>query len=185
MVGLMIMAGGQSRRMGHDKALMAGGLRRLIREAKDAELDPVVVLAGPSPRGTELCDEGHIPPETMVMDDPPDATCLHDVLVEVLDGRWPAMLLCPCDAVLIDAPLLRALVKAGPGVPLDHEGQRQPLFAHLPEHWSASSHPERRAVALMDGLPSLNVGPMAQRLQTANTPQELAKLLASRQPDAA
>ena len=38
MVGLVVLAGGQSRRMGQDKARMAGGIRRILTEAKAAGL---------------------------------------------------------------------------------------------------------------------------------------------------
>ena len=42
MVGLVVLAGGQSRRMGQDKARMAGGIRRILSEAKAAGLTPAL-----------------------------------------------------------------------------------------------------------------------------------------------
>ena len=95
MVGLVVLAGGQSRRMGQDKARMAGGVRRILDEAKAAGLSPRIVLAGPHPRGQELTREGWTAAADLVIDDPVDATCLHDVLVHVFNGTLPSVVLTP------------------------------------------------------------------------------------------
>jgi len=176
MVGLLLLAGGLSRRMGHDKARMAGGVQRILQEAKAAGLTPRIVLAGPSPRASELERDGWLDDADDVLDDPTDATCLHDVLVHVLDGTLPPMVLTPCDAVLVDRETFSALATMAPGVPLDHEGRRQVLFSHVPEGWATHPHPHQRVEALFDGFTERSIGGFGSMLRTANTPEELATM---------
>ena len=185
MVGLLLLAGGRSERMGTDKALLDNAMLRLVNEARHAGLTPIAVLAGPPPRGDVLANAGHLPEDVEVVDDPPGATCLHDAVVAALDGRWPAMLLCPCDAVLANADLFTRMVEVGPGVPVDEQGRRQALFAHLPAGFFATADLNQRTTALFDGLRDVNVGPLASHLASANTPEEHKALTASREANGA
>ena len=173
MVGLVVLAGGQSRRMGQDKARMAGGIRRILTEAKAAGLTPRVVLAGPQPRGEELEREGWTADADVVLDDPAHATCLHDVLVHVFNGDLPSVVLAPCDAVSIDRVGLAELAAMPEGVPLDSSGRRQVLFSRLPEGWVAAPDAERRVEALFDELEDQHLESAAGYLTTVNTPEEL------------
>ena len=176
MVGLVVLAGGQSRRMGQDKARMAGGIRRILDEAKAAGLSPRIVLAGPHPRGSELAREGWTAAADLVIDDPVDATCLHDVLVHVFNGTLPSVVLTPCDAVSIDRQVFAHLAAMDVGVPIDHAGRRQVLFSRLPEGWVAKADANRRVEALFEGLTDYHLEALASRLSTANTPEEFDAL---------
>lgn len=173
MVGLVVLAGGQSRRMGQDKARMAGGIRRILTEAKAAGLTPRIVLAGPRPRGEEFEREGWTADADVVLDDPAHATCLHDVLVHVFNGDLPSVVLAPCDAVSIDRVGLTELAAMPEGVPLDPSGRRQVLFSRLPEGWVAAPDAERRVEALFDKLEDRRLESAAGYLTTVNTPEEL------------
>ena len=181
MVGLVVLAGGQSRRMGQDKARMAGGIRRILAEAKAAGLTPRIVLAGPQPRGEELEREGWTTDADVVLDDPADATCLHDVLVHVFNGDLPSVVLTPCDAVSIDRQGFAELAAMPEGVPLDPSGRRQVLFSRLPEGWVAAPDADRRVEALFDGLDGRPLESVAGRLTTVNTPEELGALRSRQQ----
>ena len=181
MVGLVVLAGGQSRRMGQDKARMAGGIRRILTEAKAAGLTPRVVLAGPQPRGEELEREGWTADADVVLDDPAHATCLHDVLVHVFNGDLPSVVLTPCDAVSIDREGFAELAAMPEGVPLDSSGRRQVLFSRQPEGWVAAPDAERRVEALFDDLEDQPFGSVANHLTTVNTPDELDTVRSSQQ----
>jgi len=181
MVGLVVLAGGQSRRMGQDKARMAGGIRRILSEAKAAGLAPRIVLAGPKPRGDELVREGWTKDADVVMDDPAHATCLHDVLVHAFNGDLPSVVLTPCDAVSIDREGFAELAAMPEGVPLDPSGRRQVLFSRLPEGWVAAPDAERRVEALFDDLEDQPFGSVANHLTTVNTPDELDTVRSSQQ----
>ena len=181
MVGLVVLAGGRSRRMGQDKARMAGGIRRILAEAKAAGLTPRVVLAGPQPRGEELEREGWTADADVVLDDPAHATCLHDVLVHVFNGDLPSVVLTPCDAVSIDREGFAELAAMPEGVPLDPSGRRQVLFSRLPEGWVAAPDAERRVEALFEDLEDQPFGSVANHLTTVNTPDELDTVRSSQQ----
>lgn len=176
MVGLLLLAGGQSRRMGRDKARLHGGVRRILREAKAAGLSPRIVLAGPAPRGADLKRDGWLDEADDIIDDPEEATCLHDVLVAVLNGHLPPMILTPCDAVSVDQAMFTRLVSMGAGVPLDEEGRRQVLFSHLPEGWVAAPNAQRRTEALFEALEDHGLGTEGVKLRTVNTPEEWAAM---------
>ena len=176
MVGLLLLAGGQSQRMGRDKARLHGGVRRILHEAKAAGLSPRLVLAGPAPRGADLKRDGWLDDADEVIDDPEDATCLHDVLVAVVNGRLPPMILTPCDAVSVDQAMFKRLVSMGAGVPLDDQGRRQVLFSHLPERWVVAPNDARRTEPLFDALKDQSLGAEGVKLRTVNTPEEWAAL---------
>ena len=176
MVGLLLLAGGQSRRMGRDKARLHGGVRRILHEAKAAGLSPRIVLAGPAPRGADLQRDGWLDEADAVIDDPTHATCLHDVLVEVLDGQLPSMIMTPCDAILVDRAMFNRLVVMGVGVPLDDEGRRQVLFSHLPEGWVAAPNVDRRTEPLFKALKGHAFGTEGVKLRTVNTPEDVAAM---------
>ena len=160
---------------------MAGGIRRILTEAKAAGLTPRVVLAGPQPRGEELEREGWTADADVVVDDPAHATCLHDVLVHVFNGDLPSVVLTPCDAVSIDREGFAELAAMPEGVPLDPSGRRQVLFSRLPEGWVAAPDAERRVEALFDDLEDQPFGSVANHLTTVNTPDELDTVRSSQQ----
>jgi molybdopterin-guanine dinucleotide biosynthesis protein A len=176
MVGLLLLAGGQSRRMGRDKARLRGGVRRILHEAKAAGLSPRIVLAGPAPRGADLQGDGWLDEADAVIDDPAHAKCLHDVLVEILDGHLPSMILTPCDAVSVDRDMFNLLVSMGVGVPLDDEDRRQVLFSHLPEGWVAAPNAGRRTEPLFKALKGHPLGMKGVKLRTVNTPEDVAAM---------
>lgn len=148
-----ILAGGRSTRFGSDKAVhRVDGVPMVVRLARvlqDAGLEPIVVAR--EARGLGLA-------ERMEPDGPRHP--LHGVASVLGEGD---ALFCPCDLPDLTAEQVRALLRAaetlGPVVALG-----QPLLAVLP----ASLQPRAaslaaaggRVRALVDGLPTVDLGPL-------------------------
>lgn len=124
-----VLCGGESRRMGADKAaLVVEGERLVERVARrlSTAADPVVVASGgPGRLGPLPWDE--------VADDRPGRGPLGG-LVAVLDTSPHALVaVVAVDLPLASAPLLRWLAEQWTGedalIPLDEDGRRQPLHA--------------------------------------------------------
>jgi len=164
----LIFAGGQSRRMGQDKAQMYGGVERLCSVLSQAGVEEVVVLAGTQERADGFAQDA--------VADPEGADGLHDVIRWARRRLKGTLLLVPCDAFLLDAKAVKFLlqhVESG-GVPLDEEGHRQPLFSIitaetvLPEKANSVS-------ALLSALPSVPSGMHAKAFTNFNTPDEVER----------
>ena len=162
----LILAGGKSTRMGQDKATMAGGVGRLQELLVDAGVERVVVLCGDADRKPMFNGE--------VVSDPSDVAGVHRLLVWAHNAFPGPKLLVPCDAFLLSSQAIEALLlhtETG-GVPLDERGERQPLFALVPEahRWK---EPFSHVRAMMQGLPSINMGEFARCFTNFNTPDDL------------
>ena len=162
----IILAGGASQRMEEDKASMFGGVNRLQRCMQQAGLERTVVLCGKEER------KGLFSGEVLV--DPPGVQGLHELIFWLLDTFDEGILLVPCDAFLLTADAVQALLNNSPngGVPLDEEQCRQPLFAHLPK--GVSVHKDGQNVReLMQHLPSIDVRPFNAAFTNFNRPDDL------------
>jgi molybdopterin-guanine dinucleotide biosynthesis protein A len=162
----LILAGGKSTRMGQDKAVMMGGVARLQELLVNAGVERVVVLCGDAHR--KVMFDGEVVP------DPSDVAGVHRLLAWAHSAFPGPKLLVPCDAFLLNSRAIEALLphtETG-GVPLDEKGQRQPLFALIPERqrWERSPPHVR---AMMQELPSINMGEFARCFTNFNTPDDL------------
>ena len=101
-VTALILAGGKSRRMGGDKALMFGSVARLQQLVREIGLSRCVVLCGDASRQALFTGE--------VMIDPPETNGLHQLLPRIRDEIGGCLLLLPCDAFLISKDALVALL---------------------------------------------------------------------------
>ena len=162
----IILAGGASQRMEEDKATMFGGVRRLQHCLQKAGLERTVVLCGDASR------RGLFDGEVMV--DPPGVEGLHELISWSLETFQEGVLLVPCDAFLLTAEAVQALLSNSPngGVPLDEEQRRQPLFAHLPK--GVHVHEDGQNVReLLQHLPSIDVRPFNAGFTNFNQPDDL------------
>ena len=162
----IILAGGASQRMEEDKANMFGGVERLQQCLQKAGLERTVVLCGDDQRKDLFSGE--------VMVDPPGVEGLHELLSWLLETFQEGVLLVPCDAFLLTAEAVQALLTNSPngGVPLDEEQRRQPLFAHLPK--GVHVHERGQNVReLLQHLPSIDVGPFNAAFTNFNQPDDL------------
>ena len=117
-IALVVLAGGQSRRLGRDKAVEPFGgeplIRRVIRRAGDAVGgNEVIVVAGDAERGRELpLDAEH----RVAVDLLPERGTLGGIYtgLEAVQNEWA--LVVACDMPFLSAPLLRYMVGLREGV---------------------------------------------------------------------
>jgi molybdopterin-guanine dinucleotide biosynthesis protein A len=163
MVTAVILAGGKSTRMGQDKALMRGGVRRIVKMVTRMNIDRAIVLCGP-PSRKELFD-GEVWP------DPSTSRSLMDVLLWVFEQIDDDIQLIPCDAFELEHGGLQSLIDSKGGVPLDQQGIRQPMLSHCPKGWKPNEH-GATIQDLFSELPSLDVGPFVEQMKNFNRPTD-------------
>jgi len=166
-----ILAGGQSRRMGGDKALMRGGVERLQSIMLRAGISRVIVLCGASERQSMFVGE--------VWPDPPHTKGVHEVMQWAHAQLNGTCIWLPCDAYLLDDEAFAHLLSQAErgGVPIDNEGRRQPLFAVVPFDFPADMKSENVRTWL-EGLPSIHMGVWSHAVQNFNSPDDLSRYAA-------
>jgi len=146
-----VLAGGASRRMGRDKALINVGGRTLIERALDvmADFDQVVVLGG-SAQGSQICSRVGV--EVLVDVDPGSGPLMAILAAVEQVGDLVALAV---DMAGVEAPMVDAVRAGGEALGVDiavatSMGDVQPALAR----WNASVYPAAMA-AVDDGVRSL------------------------------
>lgn len=123
MTTVLIFAGGSSSRMGQDKSTMYGGVNRIRQECIKANITRIITLCGSEVRRPNF--EGEVWP------DPEECNSLKDLILWSISQIDDDVLLMPCDAFNLTVKGIAELSKQQNCLPLDEQGNRQPLLAKI------------------------------------------------------
>jgi len=154
----IILAGGQSSRMGQDKSLINSNVSRLANELRLAGCSRIIVMCGTTER-MDLFEEECITDSRETL-----AESLFDFISQ-LTGK---IQLAPCDAYLADADLFSKI----DGVPTDDLGNRQPLLAKFD-----TNNRLRMSVKISEMFQDIRSCEGGIKARNTNTPEELKEIL--------
>ena len=183
----VILAGGQSRRMGRDKALIELGGKTLLERTADTlwHITSDLIVVGPEERG------GQLPGVTVVQDAVPGSGPLGGIAAALRASPHPCCLVVACDMPLLNVGLLRYLVELAPSFDVvipDADGFTHQM--HAVYSTACLPHMERQLAAgdfkIDRFFPRVRVryvtaeeidrfDPQHRSLLNVNTPEELAE----------
>ena len=154
----IILAGGQSSRMGQDKSLINSNVSRLANELRLAGCSRIIVMCGTTER-MDLFEEECVTDSKETL-----AESLYDFISQ-LSGK---VQLAPCDAYLADADLFSKI----DGVPTDDLGNRQPLLAKFD-----TNNRLRMSVKISEMFQDIWSCEGGIKARNTNTPEEFKEIL--------
>lgn len=167
MTTVLIFAGGSSSRMGQDKSTMYGGVSRIRQECLKANISRIITLCGSEIRRSNF--EGEVWP------DPKECNSLMDLILWSISQIDDEILLIPCDAFNLTVKGIVELSKQQNCLPLDEQGNRQPLLAKI----SDSAMLERNAISLNElfaNFPTYSNQDLASQFNNFNQNSDLKNL---------
>ena len=167
MTTVLIFAGGSSFRMGQDKSTMYGGVSRIRQECLKANISRIITLCGSEIRHSMF--EGEVWP------DPKECNSLMDLILWSISQIDDEVLLIPCDAFNLTVKGITELSKQQNCLPLDEQGNRQPLLAKI----SDSAMLERNAISLNElfaKFPTYSNQDLASQFNNFNQNSDLKNL---------
>ena len=167
MTTVLIFAGGSSSRMGQDKSTMYGGVSRIRQECLKANISRIITLCGSEIRRSMF--EGEVWP------DPEECNSLMDLILWSISQIDDEVLLIPCDAFNLTVKGITELSKQQNCLPLDEQGNRQPLLAKI----SDSAMLERNAISLNElfaNFPTYSNQDLASQFNNFNQNSDLKNL---------
>ncbi|DAC51194.1 MAG TPA: hypothetical protein HA359_07355 [Candidatus Poseidoniaceae archaeon] len=153
--------------MGQDKSTMYGGVSRIRQECLKANISRIITLCGSEIRHSMF--EGEVWP------DPKECNSLMDLILWSISQIDDEVLLIPCDAFNLTVKGITELSKQQNCLPLDEQGNRQPLLAKI----SDSAMLERNAITLNElfaNFPTYSNQDLASQFNNFNQNSDLKNL---------
>ena len=143
--------------MGEDKSLLNSNVERLSRELQASGCERVIIMCGSEERAELFLGECHIDTKET----------LAESLFELISSLHGTIQLAPCDAYLADEELFKKIL----GVPIDDEGNRQPLLAKFNSKDELIQ--SQKISKMFQNVPSCEGGIKARNI---NTPEEFKEI---------
>ena len=143
--------------MGEDKSLLNSNVERLYRELQVSGCGRIIIMCGSEDRTDLFLGECHIDTKET----------LAESLFELISTLPGTIQLAPCDAYLADQELFSKIR----GVPVDDEGNRQPLLARIESQNELIR--TKRISEMFQNIPSCEGGIKARNI---NTPEEFKEI---------
>ena len=143
--------------MGKDKSLLNSNVERLSRELHASGCERIIIMCGSEDRADLFPGECQVDTRET----------LAESLFELISNLHGTIQLAPCDAYLADEELFRKIR----GVPLDDEGNRQPLLAKFDSKDEVIQ--SQKISEMFQDIPSCEGGIKARNV---NTPEEFKEI---------
>ena len=143
--------------MGKDKSLLNSNVERLSRELKASGCERIIIMCGSEERSDLFLGECHIDTKET----------LAESLFELISDLHGTIQLAPCDAYLADEELFSRIR----GVPVDDDGNRQPLLARIENQNELIQ--SQKVSQMFQNIPSCEGGIKARNV---NTPEEFKEI---------
>ena len=166
----LILAGGDSKRMGQDKALLYDSVNTLAKVLEDKGCR-VVVACGSEDRSVLFAGTS--------WPDPIEANTLADVIRMFAIKHDEEIQLFPCDMYRLDEHAINAILSQPSGVPTDAEGREQFTLTRIPRNHEFS--PVRSLNELFTHLHRNDMRSLGPHLENFNHPKQIDDLNRSNQ----
>ena len=143
--------------MGKDKSLLNSNVERLSRELHASGCERIIIMCGSEDRADLFPGECQVDTRET----------LAESLFELISNLHGTIQLAPCDAYLADEELFRKIR----GVPIDDEGNRQPLLAKFDSKDEVIQ--SQKISEMFQDIPSCEGGIKARNV---NTPEEFKEI---------
>ena len=143
--------------MGKDKSLLNSNVERLSRELQASGCERIIIMCGSEERSDLFLGECHIDTKET----------LAESLFELISDLHGTIQLAPCDAYLADEELFSRIR----GVPVDDDGNRQPLLARIENQNELIQ--SQKISQMFQNIPSCEGGIKARNV---NTPEEFKEI---------
>ena len=163
---ILLLAGGKSTRMGQDKAMMNGGVNRLINMYSRLKAKRIITLCGDKSRIKLF--------EGEVWADPIDVSGPLELLKWCFTKIEGDIQIIPCDAFNLLDTGADWLLKQKNGVPIDTSQQRQPLMARISNR-ELINHDATTINGLFARFPSLEDICYSNQFSNFNSKSELSE----------